>query len=278
MDLTPLRIFDGAQLRATLFNPQGVKLFVSFRQRIAEAGQFCDPAPANAFVAHRHAHLYLQSRQNDWFINDETTALESALRALVPRYRVVRAMGFSMGGYGALRFAAALGLDQVVLVSPQVSIHPAVVPWDGRYADSAAGFDPVLGDLAARAVPQVRGLLAYDPFRAQDRSHARAIAELFPKLHLCALAGGGHPATEILHQGGIFGRVQLRLRQNRLDRRWLVQEHRRLRSESTVYWSRLSEYAAGRGRPALAQTANHVARLLKASDLRINRSRRRDPT
>ncbi|MBK0326512.1 alpha/beta hydrolase [Rhodobacteraceae bacterium F11138] len=264
--MTPHRVFDGHLLRATLFNPDGARLFVSFRQRVADAGDFTEPTPVAAFADHGHAHLHLQSRWNDWYINAETEALETTLRALSSRYRAVRAMGFSMGGYAALRFAAALRLGQVVLVSPQVSIHPAAVPWDGRYADCAGVFDPDLGCLARRAGPELAGVLAYDPFRWRDRRNAREISALFPGLELCALAGGGHPATQIIRLGGSFGRIQIRLRQDRLDRRWVVQEHRKLRSDSAVYWSRLSKYANTRRRPALADTAGRVADLLKASD------------
>ncbi|SFU09417.1 alpha/beta fold hydrolase [Sedimentitalea nanhaiensis] len=267
MTLTPHRIFDGDRLRATLFNPDGARLFVSFRQRVAGSGGFSDPAPVLTFADHGHAHLHLQSSENDWFINSETVDLERVLRGLSSRYTAVRAMGFSMGGYGALRFARALRLGRVVLISPQVSIHPSVVPWDGRYVDCAGGFDPDLGDLASRGKPGLRGILAYDPFRVRDRRNARAISKLFPGLQLCALPGGGHPATQILRLGGSYGRIQIRLRQDRLDRRWVVQEHRNLRSDSAVYWSRLAKYAAERGRPGLAETARRVAGVLKASDL-----------
>jgi hypothetical protein len=54
------------------------------------------------------------------------------------------------------------------------------------------------------------------------------------------------------------------LREDRLHRRWIVREHRRLRVDSALYWDRLAEYAVRRGRVALAQTATEVAGLLKA--------------
>ncbi|MFD3191230.1 alpha/beta hydrolase [Sedimentitalea sp. HM32M-2] len=260
------RVFDGDRLRATLFNPGGTRLLVTFRQRVSDAGRFSDPAPVQGFVNRGYAHLHLQSRWNDWFINAETPALEQALSRLADRHEVVQAMGFSMGAYAALRFARNLNLRDVVLVSPQVSIHPDVVPWDGRYAACAAGFDRQMGDLGCRAVPGLRGILAYDPFRAPDRRNARAIGRLFPGLQLCALSGGGHPATQVLRLGGAFGKLQLRLREDRLERRWVVQEHRRLRSESAVYWARLAKFAGGRGREALAETAARIALVLRAAD------------
>ncbi|MDK3075856.1 alpha/beta hydrolase [Sedimentitalea sp. JM2-8] len=264
MSVPQRRIFDGKLLRATLFNPGGKGLFVSFRQRVVDPGSFAAPQPVRSFTDKGFAHLHLQSRCNDWFINPETTDLETALAGHATGRDPVRAMGFSMGGYGALRFARCLRLDLVALVSPQLSIHPEVVPWDGRFRDCAGGFDRTLGDLAARAVPGLRGVLAYDPFRAADRRNARAIAGIFPALELCALPGGGHPATQLLRLGGSYGQIQTRLREDRLRRRWIVREHRRLRVDSALYWDRLAEYAARRGRAALARTASGVARRLKA--------------
>jgi hypothetical protein len=266
MTLAPRRIFDGDRLRATLFNADGAGLFVSFRQRVAEPGAFSDPDPVRSFIDKGFAHLHLQSRLNDWFINPETADLEAVLKRLAARHAPVRAMGFSMGGYGALRFARDLRLDQVVLVSPQVSIHPVVVPWDTRFRACSAEFDRDVGDLSQRAVPGLTGILAYDPFRAADRRNARAIGLMFPGVHLCALAGGGHPATQLLRLGGSYGRIQTRLREDRLHRRWVVREHRRLRSDSALYWARLAEYASRRGRKALAATAERVAGVLKAAE------------
>lgn len=264
MSVPQRRIFDGEALRGTLFNPDGTGLFVSFRQKVADPGAFAAPQPVRSFTDRGFAHLHLQSRSNDWFINPETAELETALTDLAAGYGPARAMGFSMGGYGALRFSRCLRLDLVALVSPQVSIHPEVVPWDGRFRDCAGGFDRALGDLAARTMPGLRGVLVYDPFRAADRRNARAIASLFPALDLCALPGGGHPATQLLRLGGSYGRIQTRLREDRLHRRWIVREHRRLRVDSALYWDRLAEYAVRRGRVALAQTATEVAGLLKA--------------
>jgi S-formylglutathione hydrolase FrmB len=55
--------------------------------------------------------------------------------------------GFSMGGYGAFRFARATNATYVTAISPQFSIHPDVVPFDKRYGADAAGFERDLSDL-----------------------------------------------------------------------------------------------------------------------------------
>ncbi len=59
--MKPHRVFDGDLLRADLFNPEAPRLFVSFRQRVAEAGTFTDATPVGSFVGHGFARLHLQA-------------------------------------------------------------------------------------------------------------------------------------------------------------------------------------------------------------------------
>lgn len=266
MNVSETRVFDGTWLRATLFNPKARHLFVTFRQRVPEPDVFVTLEPVQTMIRRGFAQLHLQSRRNDWFINSETADLDRAFSALRARYDSARAIGFSMGGYGVLRFARGLRLDRAALISPQVSIHPDVVPWDRRYRDCASGFDPALGDLSARSCQDLTGVLAFDPFRRADYLNARAISALFPGLELCALAGGGHPATQVIRLGGSYGRILTRLSEDRLHRRWMVQEHRRLRSDSALYWARLEKKARQRGRQTLAREAGRVAARLAALD------------
>ena len=65
-------LFDGALLRATLFNPGQRGLFVSFRQRLAEPGHFGDPRPVRSFTNAGMSHLHLQSR---WFLRLAVAAI-----------------------------------------------------------------------------------------------------------------------------------------------------------------------------------------------------------
>jgi hypothetical protein len=241
------RLFDGAHLRASLFATGGESgLFVTFRHRLAEAGAFAEARPLAKARGAGMAHLFLQTRANDWFINPETSAFEAALAPLARRHARRVAMGFSMGGYGALRFAGALGLQQVVLISPQVSIDPAQVPWDPRYRADSGGFDPDQGDLGNRAVPGLRGLVIFDPFRPLDARHAARIAALFPALELTRFALGGHPATRVLGEGAGVGPLQARLIDGGLDRAGALALHRRARRGSPLYRSKLTQMLSAR--------------------------------
>ncbi|GAA6163268.1 alpha/beta hydrolase [Pelagimonas sp. KU-00592-HH] len=248
-------LFDGDRLRATLFNADAKKLIVTFRQRVAEDGVFSESTPVQRFVKRGYAHLHLQARVNDWYVNDETEAFEARIAEIADPYRRVVATGFSMGGFGALRFSKALGVQHCILISPQFSIAPKVVPKDRRYRDSADDFDPVLGDVASRARRGMRGVVLADPFRPLDIYNAQMILKAFPKLRLCRLGCGGHPATRVLGESGGFSRVQGLLLSGQVDPEDIVAMHRAGRRESPTYWRHLSENAEKRGHAALSAFA-----------------------
>ncbi|MFD1343760.1 alpha/beta hydrolase [Litorisediminicola beolgyonensis] len=253
--MRPRRVFDGVRLRGDLFNADAPKLFVSFRQRLERPGAFDEARPVKSFTDRGHAHLALQARENDWYINDETPAFEVMLAEVATRYKRVVSMGFSMGGYAALRFSKALDLKRVIAISPQVSISPALVPGDIRFHRFAAEFDPERGDLASHGRLRLRGAVLFDPFRPLDAFNAEAIGAIFSNLALCRLAGGGHPATRTLREGGGYPALQRLLVGNEVARADITGLHRAGRAKSPNYWHNLSGIATRRGRPTLAEEA-----------------------
>lgn len=259
--MTAQRLFDGDLIRATLFNPGQSALFVSFRQRIPDPGAFTDPTPVRSFTSKGMSHLHLQSRWNDWYINDETVALEAVLADLAHGFDDACAMGFSMGGFAAFRFAAALRLRRIIAVSPQYSISPDHVPFDRRYRDCADGFDAALGDLSTRGT-DVQGVILADPFRPMDIRNADLITAAFPAITLARLAGGGHPATGALRDAGRFGKLQAQLTKPKMPQRRIVMLHRNARRQSPKYWTHLAAQAQKTGRNALAHRATARAKAL----------------
>ncbi len=246
-------LFDGAHLRAHLWPGRSGVLVATFDFR-SRRDSFAEPSASLQIARAGHAQLAIGSRCNDWFINPDTEALEPVLARVAAAHHTVRALGWSMGGYGAFRFAAALRAQTVVAVSPQVSIAPALVPWDRRYRDEAEGFDDALGDLAPRALPGLAGLILVDPFLRHDIRHAAMLQALFPGVAIARLGFGGHPATRVLRETGRAGAVQ---RAGFIDpphRATVLAAHRAGRRASSGYWTRLAARAGAR-RPALAAQA-----------------------
>lgn len=247
-------IFDGQYLRAELYEaPGGMAggtgggtgggsgagpLMVTFDYRRKNRDAFGTGGPSRGFARAGFSQLIIRTAANDWFVNAETEALEGALAGLAPNFGPVRALGFSMGGYGALRFARALGLRSLVAVSPQVSIDPAVVPFDRRYRAESSGFDPRVGALRGREVRGLAGIVVIDPTIRADLRHARMIRNLFPGLRLARLAFGGHPASRVLRDAGKGGVLQRAAMSDPPDAAAIVLAHRTARAASGVYDAR----------------------------------------
>ena len=257
-------VFDGDLLQARLWLPDRptTALYVTFRQWEPEPGQFDTRGRVQRALTAGLAHLHIQTRWNDWFLNPETPALETALATTRARFLTARALGFSMGGYAALRFSKSLRLNQVLLVSPQASLH---LPEEDRYPE-AAGFDPVAGDLAAHARPDLKGVVAYDPTHRLDQLHADRIIALLPGLQPAKLGFGGHPGTAALGQAGGFRALQRLSLSSRLQAREVVLLHRDLRHISARYWRERADWLLRRGNTDLAAQALDRAEALAARD------------
>ena len=256
-------IFDGAHLRAVLHPGHSGLLVVTLDYRSTGKTDFSADAHSTSFARMGHAQLTLKSTANDWFINADTPAFEAALANVAARYDRVHMLGYSMGGYGAFRFAAALRATSIVAVSPQVSIHPRTVPFDRRYRVEAAGFDPVLGDLALRPWPTLQGLMVIDPFIAPDRRHAMMLQALYPGVRIVRLGFGGHPATQVLRHAGKSWTVQREAAAAAASTKLILKSHRSGRRQSAGYWLRLAKRAQ-QARPGLAQYALDRAKALGA--------------
>ena len=257
------RVFDGDHLRADLVRRGGATLCVTFDYRRLGRAGFGTLSPSQQIAAAGHDQLMIATRGNDWFINPDTLALEAVCRSLRASYGAARALGFSMGGYGAFRFSRTLGLGHVMAVSPQVSIATDIVPFETRYRQEARLFDTALGDVTALHDPAVQGVILCDPLNLLDLTHAHMFQVLFPAVTLIRLPGGGHPCTQVLRAIGRTGLIQRLALGEVAAAVALQQAHRRARGHSPFYWTALGRAAAAR-RPDIAAAARHYAANLAA--------------
>jgi hypothetical protein len=264
---TPEAVFDGDLLRARLWCPDRATtaLYVTFRQWVEGPGSFSEPGLVQRALDAGLAHLHIQTRWNDWFLNAETPALEAALKALRARFLTARALGFSMGGYAALRFSAVLRLNQALVISPQVSLDPHRVPREDRYPE-ARTFDPIAGELRTHARPDLNGVVVFDPFYRLDHLHARLIAETLPGMASAKLCFGGHPGTSAIGHVGGFRALQRMSLGSRLQAQDVVRLHRKLRSGSMRYWRERAECCLRKGHLADVAVALERAEALAATD------------
>lgn len=239
-------VFDGDLIRASLHG-KGKKLFVSFRQRIDSPGEFDPHKPVTFFKGKGYAHLHIQSRWNDWFINAETRDFEQAIAPFCAGFERVVAMGFSMGGYGAMRFSRSLNLSKVLLVSSQFSVDPVRVPWERRYREWVADQDSALADVTTYANPQLNGFILYDPFVRPDVRQTKLITDAFANLQRIPFAGGGHPCTPTMMHGGRFRLLQRAVVENTMTSATILHTYKGLRRDSHRYWSQMASACEKRG-------------------------------
>ena len=248
------RIFDGQGLRLTHFARGNDKLFVTFDFWQKNRGGFPPSNPSKSLESMGWDQLMVRTARNDWFINGDTASAEAVMQALSAGYREVRALGYSMGGYGAFRFARSLRLQSVMAVSPQFSIHPQEVPFDSRYRADAGGFDLGVGSLKQRGTDAVGGFICVDPFRRYDLRHARVLQRLFPNVRQINLAFGGHPASTVLARAKVGGSIIAAMSADTLQPAFVRSAHRAARRSSVDYLTRLA-HRAYRGHPAWASWA-----------------------
>lgn len=167
------------------------------------------------------------------------------------RFRRVVFYGASMGGYGACAFAKAVPGADVVVISPQSSLDPALVPWERRYRKGAArDFSGPYADGATGIANAARVFVFYDPYQAADACHAdRLQGGQVVKLRAPLL---GHRLGSSLGQMGILSPLILAALEGRLCE---GDFYRALRCRHAFprYQRELFQRALRRGRPALAR-------------------------
>ena len=196
------RVFDGAHLRAELHGTGQAGLFVSFDHYRSDRKGFVAMSPVQSALDLGYANLVISTAANDWFLNPDLPALRAAISAVADQFPVVRAMGFSMGGYGALLLARSLRLSFATLWAPQVSLRHRVAPFENRWRFEARRIDRVADQLRLHVPADLQGVILCDPFANKaERPHARAIQSLAPTMAIAALPFTGHPPTHVFVQG-----------------------------------------------------------------------------
>jgi hypothetical protein len=79
--------------------------------------------------------IFVTDKKLRWFNSDDVVKVFDLLSDLVDGYRSVGVMGESMGGAGAILFSNfSSNVSRILSFSPQFSIKPPFVDFDGRYA------------------------------------------------------------------------------------------------------------------------------------------------
>jgi hypothetical protein len=183
------------------------------------------------YLAHHEiGAIHVLTHGNDWFqYADMADAMAAVRRALAGADRVL-AYGSSMGGYGAIRFADAIGAQAVLALSPQYSVDRRKVPFERRWMQDQRRIR-FRRDLDGPIRCGARVIAAYDPELPLDRQHVALIAAAIAIEDL-ALPHAGHPAGAFLSDVGLLKPLVEQLLENRLDFGAIAREAEARREQS----------------------------------------------
>ncbi|WP_338664615.1 tetratricopeptide repeat protein [Pararoseomonas sp. SCSIO 73927] len=188
--------------------------------------------------------IHVTCARNDWYQAEAMAAVIPTITAALEgqsRRRV--GYGSSMGGFAALTFSAALGLDSVIALSPQYSVDRALVSFETRWAEDLEALRwryPMTAGPGERATWN----LLYDPFSA-DARHVDLIRALRPVTEF-RLPFSGHPSGDFLKQTRLLSKMVLTLLRNDAEPARFRPAVRCRRRRSAAYWRQLARVLAGR--------------------------------
>ena len=228
-------LFSGTHLRLGLNRTGGRKLVVTFDPRDKNRRDFPVPRVSDRYAGAGFDQLHLSTRRPDWFINDDTSAVEAEMRALTDAYDHIVLFGFSMGGFGALRFADACRADHLLLVSPFWSMDPDIVPLETRFPEDLEFVRSPNAPIPLDRAAKVRGAILVDPWHVDDMRQAKCVQAHFPQLRITRVAGSGHPASQLLRDAGRAAVVLDAACQDSPDFTKAQALHRQLRGKKPAY-------------------------------------------
>lgn len=167
-----------------------------------------DPWAAKFCAEHDYSHLGVISQSSDWFRDAALIDFFAKLArdGFFDQFDRVCFAGTSMGGFGALSFAALVPDCTVIAFSPQSTLNTDLVPWEKRFASGrAADWTLPLSDGAETISPVGRAYVIFDPFFEPDRLHAMRIQGP-GVIHLKAF-GFGHKTALVTNRMGLLKQV-----------------------------------------------------------------------
>jgi pimeloyl-ACP methyl ester carboxylesterase len=241
-------IFESPNLRVfSVTHDSGPKdrIVISFmnwdpRQSLSKSGFGESLLTSNGIDA-----LYFNCVDNSWWQYEDLSDAMLAARRHVERWSEVVTYGSSMGGYAAFRYAAELGADRAVAISPQFSIQQSLVPSEMRWSKERATTS-FMHEVEFVSSKSCQYLAVYDPLYRPDVAHISQFKN-YLSITDVLLPCSGHPSLELLRDYGTVSKVSLGLLEGRYSQRELRSEHRQKRRETPRYWSELAGRLRERG-------------------------------
>ena len=185
------------------------------------------------FLAEGITAIHVMCHGNDWFQYPEMPSVLSLIREACSDAERLMTYGSSMGGYAALRFAAAIGAHSALALSPQYSVDPRKARFETRWASDRRRIRFIQA-LEGRIAQVPLMVLAYDSRLEIDTGHV-SLLTAFNDVEGIPLPFAGHPVGPFLNDVGLLRPLVLSV----LDRSFNQEYFRftaRTRSRHSPHW------------------------------------------
>ncbi len=179
------------------------RLVITF-DNLAEAGgrHYDRDAWAAKYIAENGwNHMGVMAAGPTWFRDEKLIAFLDGLKSdgFFANFAHVSLAGSSMGGFGALTFAALSPGATVLAFSPQITLSNEILPWESRFPKGRKqNWHLPYSDARDGIKTAHRVYAVYDPFQKQDKAHADLITG--PNVTPLRAFGMGHRTSLVLRR------------------------------------------------------------------------------
>lgn len=251
-------VFEDEHIRAIYLKGTSETLVLSF-------GDLITRAKGNSINAEKSLSKYeysvigIMPKQKSWFPAVSMLGVLAAIQPILAQFKNIVSYGGSMGGYAAIKYARAFGMNRVVAMVPQYSIDPAEVN-DRRYTDFYdAELNANMRIQAEDIVDQCEYIIVYDPYFDLDREHYEKIKPLIPQLKTLHLPYTGHDAIAVLANSALLHDFI----EHPFDSTYFYKQIRAVKKNSKFYYRSVIAHLLGTHNEALGN-------ILKTIDLQLD--------
>ncbi len=246
--------FDGKDLRLVFLRPAARQQILTYSVRPTPGKPLAGFA-ASFIRARPLGGIFVIAKWPHWWQTPELAVVEDIIRAsgIVDRAERRLAYGASMGAHGVMLTAARLGFEQALMIAPQVSLSPPVVPFEHRWDKDVPRVRFCEPDARTGLRASCTYWVLYDPRDGNDARHVALLGDA-ANVRRVVVPFGGHTLPEMLQQTGMLGPLVGDVLTGGFQPELFRRTLRARRPQSGQYFDMLSkaELARGRGDRALA--------------------------
>ena len=249
-------LFDGDDIKVMTRTGSGDVLFITWQTKPGP-GKDNEPFGQGLIEKNDFSAVYILAKASHWWQTPETAKVEQIIRKYLKGKSFSHrfAYGASMGGFGVLLSAAKVGCDIALVAAPQISVDPAVVPFETRWRRDIERIKFQESDARVGIKSSCRYYILYDPVDRLDSRHVSMIADT-PNVEKIAFPFAGHKILKLLKETRILHNAVSSASLGTLDVKALKKTVRAGRRQSPHYFETMYDMAAERGRAHLALTAS----------------------